>query len=293
MNIQEEHNINELPQDSLHVGKVLVVDDEPSIRKSLKGILERHNYRVDTAEKYSEIKEKLFSENYDALILDIILPEINGVEILHLINKAEINLPTIMLTGAPSLDTAQESVKYGAFDYLIKPVEPHILLNQLKNAVYKKKLVDTKINLNEQIKKKNEELEDLIEQRTNELRISEVRYRTVVESVQDMIIILDAEGIIKFANIVFLDAFSEAVGHHIQTTEVLGKLISEYVDTLESFNLSNIIKKVSEGQEFDFMECKLDSKYNFSSEYRASLRGIFNEDLELQEIILVISEKKQ
>lgn len=288
----DQEKINEPPQPSISAGKILVVDDEASIRKSLKGILERHNYQVDTAEKYSEIKDIIKTNNYDALILDIILPEINGVEILHIINKAEINLPTIMLTGAPSLDTAQESVKYGAFDYLIKPVEPHVLLNQLKNAVYKKKLVDARQNLNKQLEKKNEELEELIEKRTNELRLSEIRYRTVVEAVQDMIVLLDEEGKIKFTNIVFLDKFSEGSGMNIHSEEIINKKITDFIESLESFNLETIIKKVTEGHEFDFMDCNLNPQYKLNQKFQASLRGIFNEDLELQEIILIISEKK-
>lgn len=288
----DQEKINEPPQTSISAGKILVVDDEASIRKSLKGILERHNYQVDTAEKYSEIKDIITTNNYDALILDIILPEINGVEILHIINKAEINLPTIMLTGAPSLDTAQESVKYGAFDYLIKPVEPHVLLNQLKNAVYKKKLVDARQNLNKQLEKKNEELEELIEKRTNELRLSEIRYRTVVEAVQDMIILLDDRGKIKFTNIVFLDKFSEGSDKIIHSEDIINKNISDFIESLESFNLETIIKKITDGHEFDFMDCKINPQYKLNQKFQASLRGIFNEDLELQEIILIISEKK-
>ena len=125
-------------------GKVLVIDDELAIRKSVGALLRKQNYHVETAESYHAIKDRLFQADYDALILDIVLPDVNGIAILHEINKAELNLPTIMLTGAPSLETAKMSVKYGAFDYLIKPVNKEVLLNELRNAIQKKKLVDTK-----------------------------------------------------------------------------------------------------------------------------------------------------
>ncbi|MHA1729062.1 MAG: response regulator, partial [Promethearchaeota archaeon] len=160
-----------------YTAKILIIDDEPGIRKSLKEILKRHNYKVETAGNYGEIKDKLFSSDYDALILDIILPEVNGIDILHKINKLEINLPTIMLTGAPSLKSAQESVKYGAYDYLTKPVAKSVLLNQIKNAIYKKRLVDSRNLLLEKLKKRKEELETLVEKRTEELKLSEIHYR--------------------------------------------------------------------------------------------------------------------
>ena len=67
------NNIREEDKDELSVGKILVIDDEPSIRKSLRGILRKHNYSVDTAEGYEDAKDRLFKEGYDALILDLIL----------------------------------------------------------------------------------------------------------------------------------------------------------------------------------------------------------------------------
>ena len=201
-------NNREADQDENSVGKILVIDDEPSIRKSLRGILRKHNYSVDTAEGFEDAKDRLFKEDYDALILDIFLPGVNGIEILHNINRSDINLPTIMLTGVPNLNTAQESVKYGAFDYLIKPVDQNVLLNQLKNAVAKKKLIDSRDGLVKELQKRKDELEKLVEQRTKELRISEMRYKVVCSSIHDMILITDAKGAIIYSNSLFLDEIS-------------------------------------------------------------------------------------
>lgn len=292
MNIMPKDIKQEAKKDGKHIGKILIVDDEQSIRKSLKSILKRYNYLVDTAADYDEIKDTLFTENYDALILDIILPGINGVEILHKINKAELNLPTIMLTGAPSLETAKESVKYGAFDYLIKPVEPSVLLNQLKNAVSRKRLVDTKRKLNEELKNKNQELEKLVEQRTIELKLSEIRYRTVVEAVHDMIIITDVARKIEFCNVVFLDEISEALGRHIHCNDVIGHDLNEYIEELADLPLETVYTKVNEGQEFDFMVCKFKDELNLKKQFKSSIRGIFDEDLELQEVIVISSPKE-
>ncbi|MBD3350566.1 MAG: response regulator [Candidatus Lokiarchaeota archaeon] len=284
--------INEERRDQKEMlNKILVVDDEPSIRKSLKSILERHHYQVDTAEKYTEIKDSLFTQGYDALILDIILPEINGVEILHTINKNNLNLPTIMLTGAPSLETARESVKYGAFDYLIKPVEPATLLNQLKNAVHKKHLVDTQAILNKKLKRKNEELEDLVDKKTKELRISETRYRTIVETVQEMIAITDENGKIIYTNVSFLDVISEGLGKNISTKDVINKNINDIIANLHDLPVDKAIEKVAEGQEFDFMTCNCAKTSGIKKNMTCSLRGIFNEDLKLTEIIFILNTK--
>lgn len=292
MNVMPKDADQEANTTSKSIGKILIVDDEQSIRKSLRSILTRYKYQVDTAADYEEIKETLFTEGYDALILDIILPGINGVEILHKINKAELNLPTIMLTGAPSLDTAKESVKYGAFDYLTKPVEPSVLLNQLKNAVSRKRLVDQKKQLNLQLKRKNEELENLVEQRTIELKLSEIRYRTVVEAVHDMIIITDIARKIQFVNVVFLDEISEALGRHIHTSDVIGHDVNEYIEQLADLSIEDVYGKVAEGQEFDFMNCQFKQELNISKKFKSSIRGIFNEDLELQEVIVISSPKE-
>ncbi len=272
-------------------GKVLVIDDEPAIRKTLKGILKRKNYYVDTANDYGEIKDKLFNENYDALILDIILPDVDGIEILHNINKADLNLPTIMLTGAPSMETAKESVKYGAFDYLTKPVDSLLLLNQLKNAITKKRLIDSRNNLLNKLQDKKEELEKLVEMRTEELKISEIRNRTIVEAVHDMIIITDPKGIIKFTNVMFLDEISDATGEDLHFADIIEKNVNTFIDSLHDMKLETVISKAADGNEFDFIKLNFLSKFNMKQEFHAALRGIFNEDLELQEIIFIIGKK--
>ena len=141
-----------------------------------------------------------------------------------------------MLTGAPSLETAKLSVKYGAFDYLTKPVKSEVLLNELRNAIQRKRLIDTKNSLMDELHQKNEELESLVEQRTQELKLSEIRYRTVIESVNDMIIITDPDGKIKFSNDIFMDEISKVKNHDISFKAVKDQNIGLYF-TVEQMNL--------------------------------------------------------
>jgi len=273
-----------------YIGKVLVIDDELSIRKSVGSMLEKQNYLVETAENYDTIKSKLFISDYDALILDIVLPDVDGITILHEINKANLNLPTIMLTGAPSLETAKMSVKYGAFDYLTKPVKKEVLLNELRNAIQKKRLVDTKIALMNELQQKNEELELLVEQRTQELKMSEIRYRTVIESVNDMIIITDPQGRIKFSNDLFMDDLSKIFNRDIPFKEVKDKNIGDYFAIKEPCSFEEIFQRSAEGAEINFLPVCFNNPNTTTKNpiYRSFIRGIFNEDLILQEIIFII-----
>ena len=279
--------------DQSYIGKILVIDDEMAVRKSVGAMLQKQNYYVETAESYADIKNKLFIANYDALILDIVLPDVDGITILHEINKANLNLPTIMLTGAPSLETAKMSVKYGAFDYLTKPVKKEVLLNELRNAVQKKRLVDTKLSLMTELHQKNEELEALVEQRTQELKLSEIRYRTVIESVNDMIVITDPKGSIKFSNDIFMDEITTITHKEISFKDVKDQLIGSYFEVVGQ-SLEDVFLRVTEGAEISTLPMILNSSQVPSeSVYETFIRGIFNEDLVLQEIILIISKPRK
>jgi FixJ family two-component response regulator len=275
-----------------HNGRILIIDDELSIRKSVGTMLKKQNYQVETAESYDAIKERLFIADYDALILDIVLPDVDGIAILHEINKANLNLPTIMLTGAPSLETAKLSVKYGAFDYLIKPVKKEVLLNELRNAIQRKRLIDTKNSLMNELHNKNEELESLVEQRTQELKLSEIRYRTVIESVNDMIIITDPDGKIKFSNDIFMDEISKVKNHDIPFKDVKDQFIGLYF-TLDEFSLEDVFQRITDGGEINSLPILLNNPQLpiDQSEFLSFIRGIFNEDLVLQEIIFIVSKK--
>lgn len=270
-------------------GKILVIDDELAIRKTVGMMLQKQNYYVDTAESYFTIKDKLFIADYDALILDIVLPDVDGISILHEINKANLNLPTIMLTGAPSLETAKMAVKYGAFDYLIKPVKKEVLLNELRNAIQKKRLVDAKKSLLTELHQKNEELELLVEQRTQELKLSEIRYRTVIESVNDMIVITDPNGSIKFSNDIFMDEISTIKNKDIPFKDVKDQFISKYFTILGDLSLEDVFQRITDGGELNSLPMALNRTKDTSKPvYHSIVRGIFNEDLVLQEIIFII-----
>ena len=122
--------------------KILVVDDEESIRFTFNAFLSDAGYKVDTAENLGEALAKVAAASYDAIFLDILLGRDSGMHVLQVCRKKQTNTPVIMVTGAPDVKTAAEAVRLGAFDYITKPVHQEELLRQAKLAVDHKTLVD-------------------------------------------------------------------------------------------------------------------------------------------------------
>jgi DNA-binding NtrC family response regulator len=114
---------------------ILIVDDDTQILKSFKIILESEGFNVDTAESGEEAIKKVKEGAFDAVLLDIKLPGIEGTDVLAILHEISPNIIKIMMTGFPSLDNAIASLKRGADAYIMKPVDPQNLL-----VVVKKKL---------------------------------------------------------------------------------------------------------------------------------------------------------
>jgi len=121
---------------------VLVVDDEESIRYTFEVFLSEEGYTVTCATNYAEAIAFLRKNSFDLIFADIILPDRSGVDLLKDARKIRPNVPVIMITGAPSVDTASESLRIGAFDYIVKPVRQNILLKAVKIALKHKLLTD-------------------------------------------------------------------------------------------------------------------------------------------------------
>ncbi|MBU1355723.1 MAG: response regulator [Candidatus Edwardsbacteria bacterium] len=109
--------------------KILVVDDELPVCKSIASVLENRNSLVETALSGEEALKKDLKQRYDLIITDLMMPGISGLEVLATIKKRRARAAVIMITGFPSIKTAVESIKSGAFDYLPKPFTPQDLRN--------------------------------------------------------------------------------------------------------------------------------------------------------------------
>lgn len=100
---------------------ILVADDEESLRLVLQTALEKVGYTVDTADNGREALRLTQEKNYDVAILDIRMPELNGLQAFHKIHALKPDLPVILMTAFGSSEIAVEAMKQGAFDYIPKP----------------------------------------------------------------------------------------------------------------------------------------------------------------------------
>jgi DNA-binding NtrC family response regulator len=123
------------------MSKILVIDDEKSIRNTLRDILEYEKYTVDDAADGAEGLRMVKENKYDAILCDIKMPKMDGIELLPLILDIT-DAPVIMISGHGTIDTAVEAIKKGAYDYIAKPLDLNRLLVTLRNANDRTSLVD-------------------------------------------------------------------------------------------------------------------------------------------------------
>jgi len=120
--------------------RVLVVDDETAIREAIRMTLEYEGYRIDEARSGSDALDKAARTPYDAILLDIKMPVLDGIEVLENLKEQKIAAPVIMVSGHGDIQTAVECTKRGAFDFLEKPLNRDKLLLAVRNAVRQQKL---------------------------------------------------------------------------------------------------------------------------------------------------------
>jgi len=126
--------------------KILAIDDERSIRNTLKEILEYENFQVDLAEDGIQGLELMKNNKYDVVLLDIKMPQMDGMEVLGKIMEKYHDTQVIMISGHGTIDTAVEAIKKGAYDFVEKPLDLNRLLVTIRNALEKTDLInETKV----------------------------------------------------------------------------------------------------------------------------------------------------
>lgn len=149
--------------------KVLIIDDEQSIRSTLREILEYEKYRVDEARDGEEGIKKLGKEDFDIVLCDVKMPKLDGIEVLEKAQELGKDTPFIMISAHGTIETAVDAVKKGAYDFIPKPPDLNRLLITIRNALEKSTLVtETKV-----LKKKINKVFDIVGESTAISKVKE------------------------------------------------------------------------------------------------------------------------
>ncbi|MBZ9728829.1 sigma-54 dependent transcriptional regulator [Salegentibacter sp. JZCK2] len=137
------------------MARILLIEDEAAIRRVLVKILteESKNYEVEEAADGLEGTEKVKDGDFDLVLCDIKMPKMDGVEVLEAIMKIKPEIPVVMISGHGDLETAVNTMKMGAFDYIAKPPDLNRLLNTVRNALDRKELVVENTRLKKKVSK--------------------------------------------------------------------------------------------------------------------------------------------
>jgi two-component system response regulator PilR (NtrC family) len=153
--------------------KVLIIDDDPSIRNMLSIVLKNEGYSVEAVENPIYALKKLKKQSYDLIISDIKMPAISGIELLRRVKSIDSEIPVIMITGFASTNDAVEAMKLGAEDYIIKPFNLDELRIIINKSIYKKNIEKENIELKLKLSDK-EKFENIVGKNPRMLRIFEL-----------------------------------------------------------------------------------------------------------------------
>lgn len=142
---------------------ILIVDDEPHLRRTVARILQRAGFEVTTASSGREGIELLSRHSFDLVYMDIRMPDMNGLEALKSLHAAHPQLPVILFTGQPDLNSAVSALRHGALDYLQKPLKPELIIERAKAALANLERERRKRELQAQIEALQSELKNLEE----------------------------------------------------------------------------------------------------------------------------------
>ena len=166
-----------------HTPKILVIDDEKGLRLGTKRLLEDEGYTARTAENGIEGIKQGTEEEFDLVLIDLKMPDVDGIFVLDEILKVHPNTVCIIATGYPSYETAIESTKKGAFGYIPKPFTTEELLGKLKEGYIRRQLLIEKENW---LKER--------EERLLEIAFEKSRLNTIINSINEGILVVNKNG---------------------------------------------------------------------------------------------------
>ncbi len=132
-------------------GRMLIVDDEPIVRDSLGKWFAEEGYEVAAAESAAEALRRMAEGRWDLALVDIKMPGVDGIELLHRLREVDPQLMIIIMTGYASVETAVAALKNGAYDYVTKPFDPDDIAHTVRNALAHRRAVEENVRLKETV----------------------------------------------------------------------------------------------------------------------------------------------
>ena len=175
------------------MARILIVDDEKGLLESIREYLTANGHEVVTASSAADALPLLDSEEFDAVVSDIVMPGISGVDLIREVQNRQKDTRSILMTGHPSVETAIDAIRLGVVDYITKPIRMGELKDILDNAVASKG--DARKSREQRAR-----LETLVEQQSSQLHETLERYYDIFNAVTDAIIIYTHDGVIVEAN---------------------------------------------------------------------------------------------
>ncbi|MFP3904531.1 MAG: response regulator [Armatimonadota bacterium] len=166
--------------------RVLVVDDDEGVRAVCEEILARSGCEVVAADCAETAFELMQTDEFDAFVVDLVLPGINGLGVLRRARNIHPSAVTIVITGYASLDTAMEAVRLGAYDYIRKPFEAEELLGVVRRGLKQRELAQRNEQLLEELDATNQQLLETKQQLENRVQMTSEKLETFIELGQQL-----------------------------------------------------------------------------------------------------------
>lgn len=205
--------------------RILVVDDMQSALFLSEGVLEDEGYHAEIAQNGQEAIERFKQKHFDIVIADLHMPGIDGIELLNNIKKLDIKTLVIIMTARPSIESAIQAFRHGAYDYITKPIDPDTIINTIQRGFEKHQL---EINTDKLLKR----LQDLRQQMMDEnasLMKEKDFVNNLIDAVPDIVVTTDEHANIRTIN----NTTVKLLGY--KKEELLGKPINSIFDEKKNF----------------------------------------------------------
>ncbi|MFH0966312.1 MAG: response regulator, partial [Methanobacteriota archaeon] len=223
--------------------RILIVDDDESQRRTLTYILHNIGYFIESAGTGKEALEVAGSSSIDLVLLDIKLPDTEGIDLVAPLRQINPDIAIIMVTGFASVENTVRSLNVGASGYLIKPINTEEMLTKVQNLLERQTLIQEK------------------RQAVEALRISEWKFRNLIETLQEGIWSIDKDAKTTFVNHHMADMLGYSIG------EMTGKSLFDFMDEqgkrIARLNIERRESGLKESHDFEFL--KKDGSRMFAS----------------------------